>query len=671
MANRYWVGGTGTWDNTANWSTTSGGTGGASIPTSSDSVIFDRTSDVTIYSATNYVNCLDFTVSSSAVANFATVAPTRFTVNGNLTLLSTTTFSGTIFFLSTTAKTITTNGASLAVSFDFSGTGGSWTPTGEITTTGGLNITSGTFNTTASNYSLTLGSLGGSGGSITLNASTVTLTDYDALYMGTGVTLNAGTSTINCTALGPLYIFGGGKTYKNVNFYNSAYLYDGPNTFDVLTLGSGADLYCFANQTIGTLIASGASNSNRTAIFGQQASGYTDGRRGGVRTLTVGTWTTKQYIDFRDITAAGTSAPWSGTSLGDCQGNSNITFPAAKTVYWRYGSAGNLYDPGWSLTSTGTIDTSLFPLAHDTIIIDNNTTTQLTLSYGYNIKTVDSSARTTAYTLYVAGINYYGNWNTGSGITYTGANSITFSGNTPQTFSSNGKQIPLNLNAQSTSTVTLLDALTCSSSLTISSGTFNANNFPVTISKFYPNNGGPALTTATMGTGTWTITGSGVAFSPSNASNLTLTANCNVILTSASAKTFQGKAKDYTGITLVQGGAGALTIDGGNTFTNIDNNYKSSGPTTITLTSGTTTTVFSNFTASGLSGGFLTLNSSTAGTPATLSKTSGTINATYMNIKDSTVTGGATWNATSSINGGNNTGWNISSNFNNFSVFFD
>ena len=50
MANRYWTGavngGTGTWDtsNTANWSATSGGAGGASVPTSSDDVFFDANS---------------------------------------------------------------------------------------------------------------------------------------------------------------------------------------------------------------------------------------------------------------------------------------------------------------------------------------------------------------------------------------------------------------------------------------------------------------------------------------------------------------------------------------------------------------------------------------------------------------------------------------------------
>ena len=46
MANRYWVLNTGTWDNstTTNWSTSSGGLGGASVPGASDDVIFDANS---------------------------------------------------------------------------------------------------------------------------------------------------------------------------------------------------------------------------------------------------------------------------------------------------------------------------------------------------------------------------------------------------------------------------------------------------------------------------------------------------------------------------------------------------------------------------------------------------------------------------------------------------
>lgn len=46
MANRFWVGGTGTWNttSTANWSTTSGGAPGASAPTSADAAIFNSLS---------------------------------------------------------------------------------------------------------------------------------------------------------------------------------------------------------------------------------------------------------------------------------------------------------------------------------------------------------------------------------------------------------------------------------------------------------------------------------------------------------------------------------------------------------------------------------------------------------------------------------------------------
>src|SRR3954451_7178669 len=46
MANVFWVGGTGTWDSstTTHWSATSGGAGGAAVPTSADSVTFDGNS---------------------------------------------------------------------------------------------------------------------------------------------------------------------------------------------------------------------------------------------------------------------------------------------------------------------------------------------------------------------------------------------------------------------------------------------------------------------------------------------------------------------------------------------------------------------------------------------------------------------------------------------------
>lgn len=44
MADRYWVGGTGNWTDTARWSTSSGGASGASAPTATDNAFFDGNS---------------------------------------------------------------------------------------------------------------------------------------------------------------------------------------------------------------------------------------------------------------------------------------------------------------------------------------------------------------------------------------------------------------------------------------------------------------------------------------------------------------------------------------------------------------------------------------------------------------------------------------------------
>jgi hypothetical protein len=63
MADRYWRGGTGTWNtsSTTNWSATSGGSGGASVPTASDNVIFDQAATYSV-TMTGALACLSITV---------------------------------------------------------------------------------------------------------------------------------------------------------------------------------------------------------------------------------------------------------------------------------------------------------------------------------------------------------------------------------------------------------------------------------------------------------------------------------------------------------------------------------------------------------------------------------------------------------------------------------
>lgn len=87
-ADKYWVGGSGNWNNASNWSSTSGGQGGAGVPTEFDNVIFDNLSftsiaqDVVISST---VYCNNISVSSD-VLNFTLSGNqnSQLVVNGNV-----------------------------------------------------------------------------------------------------------------------------------------------------------------------------------------------------------------------------------------------------------------------------------------------------------------------------------------------------------------------------------------------------------------------------------------------------------------------------------------------------------------------------------------------------------------------------------------------------------
>lgn len=103
MANRFWVGGTGTWDasDTTHWAATSGAAGGASVPGSADAVIFDGSSGggtVTVGASVSgstlvgitcgaFTGTLDFTaISALTMASFsATGTGTRTITLGSAT----------------------------------------------------------------------------------------------------------------------------------------------------------------------------------------------------------------------------------------------------------------------------------------------------------------------------------------------------------------------------------------------------------------------------------------------------------------------------------------------------------------------------------------------------------------------------------------------------------
>ena len=348
MANRYWVGGAGTWNTTSttNWSTSSGGSGGAPVPTAADSVFFDQAGTYTV-TCSVALFCLDITVSAGTVT-FSSNG--TLTISGSMSLLAGTVWSatGTITFnATTTGKTVTTNGVSLNGNIIFNGAGGGWTLGSALTSTGSLTVTNGTFSTSVSNYAVTalaIDSSFGTNRTISLNASTVTFTAAVTVVNFTvaiNLTFNAGTSTIICTG-SPITFIGGGLTFYNVSFTSTTVgtrSITGANTFNNLSVAAPSaigvtNLGFAANQTInGALTTTGTAGNRRVWI---SSTTYGIGW-----TLTCNSAASLTDADFRDIYVIGTAAPISGTRIGNRGNCSGITFSTPKTVYWNLAGAQN------------------------------------------------------------------------------------------------------------------------------------------------------------------------------------------------------------------------------------------------------------------------------------------------------------------------------------------
>jgi hypothetical protein len=638
---RYWVGGTGNWNDTARWSTSSGGASGASLPRSHDNVVFDTLSNATAYTATvNAITggnrCKALTIAGPLVGNVTLAGSTDLFIHDNITFPATgmtRTYTGTITLSgSTTGKTLTTNGVTLAGNPVVNGVGCGWSlgsawSDGSAGTT--LTVTNGSFDT--ANYAVTAGAFTSSNSNtraLSFGSSTITIQGFPGGFTNSlNLTFNAGTSQVNCNNVSTWN--GGGLTFYNVSFTSTlsyTATVNGANTFNNLTVagltsaGLGV-LSLTANQTInGTLTISAGTNATMRTFVRSDTIGTT-------RTLTCAAFSGTD-VDFRDITIAGAAAPISGTRLGDCKGNSGITFGAGVTRYWNLAAGGNWGGAiGWATSSGGTPAINNFPLAQDTCLFEAtglNSAATVTVNAAYNIGTINMSARTTNTMTLATGSTtptIYGNWINGTGTTLSGTGITTFAGRGSQTITSVGRSFSQSLSIESPSgSVTLQDAFvtTVNSFFFLEKGTFDANGYNLTLSgtsaSFTSTNSNTR--TIAVGSGTWTIAGFSNSWNTTTIVNLTVTGTGTISLTNAASKIFIGGGYSYSGITLNQGGAGQLTVTGNNTFANITNTYSATGATTLNF--GTTAQRVGNFTATGEVGRVLTIQGSSATSPCTL-----------------------------------------------------
>jgi hypothetical protein len=612
------------------------------VPRSHDDVVFDSLSYATAYTATvnavtGGIRCKALTIAGPASGNVTVAGSAPIVgIHGNVTLPATgltRTYTGAITLSgSTSGKTLTTNGVTLASSITVNGVGCEWT-LGFALDIGSsiLTVTNGLFD--CDTYNLIVGSISsdtGNSRTIDFGSNTITISSTTATNFGTtetnaaNLTITAGTSLINCTNSGPV-LAGNGKTFYNVAFTSTSagtVTLNGANTFNDLsftgiTSAGLKNINIDTNQTItGTFTCSAGTNATMRHFVRSNTIGTT-------RTLTCAAVSLTD-VDFRDITIAGVAAPATGTRIGDCKGNSGITFTAAANKYWNLAAGGNWGgDIGWATSSGGTPAINNFPLAQDTCFFEAtglNSGATITINAGYNIGTIDMSARTAntmTLTINIA-CSIYGNWINGTGTTLSGGGTTTFSGRGSQTFTSAGKSWTPNLTINSPGgAITLQDALTSTNStascFALTGGTFNANGYNVTLAGQCAINLTSAGTLA-FGSGTWSLSFTGIALTATS-TNLTVTGTGTISLTSASAKTFGGGSVSYTNITLNQGGAGTLTISGNNTFKDITN---TSGVAN-TINIGTTTqTITTSWTAAGTVGNIQTVSGTSASSPGTL-----------------------------------------------------
>ncbi len=547
MAARFWVLGTGTWDavTTTNWSATSGGAGGASVPTSADDVTFD---------------------SNSGAAATVTIA----TVGAN-------------------ANTVTINKSDLTLTHVAVGS----------TVVGAVTLTAGTLNTNGQTCSWgTFASNNSNTRTLTLGASAITLTGTSTTALSispsTGLTMTANTATITSTGSSTVITLAAG-----FNFNGTSLVFSGAGSITWNADGTVANFTRTGTATkldalqmngpmtcTGTFTATGNSAINRVFV--------TSNAVGTSRTITAAV-VSLTNVDFTDITGAG-AATWTGTSMGNALGNSNITFDTPVTQTHTSSAGGN-----WSDVTKWT---SRVPLPQDNVVIDVNTTGTLTADMPRLGADITMTGFLGTFSNSIA-VTQYGSLTLGTGQTFTTtAASYNLNGRSSHTLTMSGKSFGNSLVITAPGgTYAMQDAFLSVGQVTLAFGTLTTGGFSMTMANFIST--GTSTRAITLGSSTVTLTSTATLSTWSVASTgLTLSAASSIIVFSSAStntRTFAGAGLTYGTLTYtVATSPGSLTITGANTFANIT----ATGGRIITMPAATTTTV-TNFNVNGAVNGYL------------------------------------------------------------------
>lgn len=349
MADRYWVGGTGTWDDTSTtvWSTTSGGSSGASVPTSADDVFFDQAGPYTVTTAVSERPCKSITVSGANVS-FSLAFSVR--IFGNVTFHSTTVWDtatpgvkANLVFANTGspfASTVTTNGvtvgslfgnfAQITLGSDYVGGTISTFLAGSSFDTAGYSITMGSW-TPGATFD---GVWNWRGSQITMTTGTITCTNGTMQWASTPQAFfnctNTGAGTQNISMSG-----GGRKIIPRMNVFPGT-------TNSTIVIGSNAESMFYDFSCNGA--------TAKTFSFAQTTRFQSFNLRG----------TSTKLFSIATCNSSGTATPgtqqtltkpgswYVGANSTNVSNNTNLTFTAGGNIDWL-----SIRDINGSAVSTG------------------------------------------------------------------------------------------------------------------------------------------------------------------------------------------------------------------------------------------------------------------------------------------------------------------------------
>lgn len=337
----FWVGGSGTWSSAASWSLTSGGAGGAGVPDSTTVCTFDGNSGTG-------TSTMD-TVAANNCAQVNLATP-------NITLSLTQPLTCLTFVHS--QGTFTTNGQAVTIT-------GTWSAPGQLART--INLGASTIQVGFAFVAGTVLDFTGSG--LTLNAGTSSITLGPVSTSSVNTAWSSQPLTYNNVTVIP----GGGPASSTTSFGDFDITIDQCTFHNLTFLGTNnAQCQMAVNATTGITVTGTftATGFSRQTLLGiRSGANY-------ITTIINAAAVSLTNVNFFQITAGGAAAPWTGTGLSDGQGNTGITFPASRSLFW-VGNGGTWGDAGgahWA-TSTGGTPGAPPPLAQDDVHIDANSIT--------------------------------------------------------------------------------------------------------------------------------------------------------------------------------------------------------------------------------------------------------------------------------------------------------